>query len=116
MLEAALVAGITSAGGDAVRLGVLPTPAVAHLAATTDVHAGAVISASHNPVEDNGIKFFGGDGFKLTDAEEDRLEELLGRHRRHRAPPDGHGLGRVYERARRHRPLRRAPGRPPAPT
>ncbi len=97
MLEAALVAGITSAGGDAVRLGVLPTPAVAHLAATTDVHAGAVISASHNPVEDNGIKFFGGDGFKLTDAEEDRLEELLGGTDGTAPRPTGTGLGRVYE-------------------
>jgi phosphoglucosamine mutase len=69
MLEAALVAGITSAGGDAVLLGVLPTAGGAA--------AGAVISASHNPVGDNGIKFFGPDGFKLTDAEEERFEDLL---------------------------------------
>lgn len=96
MLEAALMAGITSAGGDVVRLGVLPTPGVAHHAATADVHAGAVLSASHNPIEDNGIKFFGGDGFKLTDAEEDRLEELLtggGQLPR----PTGIGIGRVHE-------------------
>ena len=95
MLESALVAGITSAGGDAVLLGVLPTPAVAHLAATTDVHAGAMISASHNPVRDNGIKFFGGDGFKLTDAEEDRIEALL--HAEQGERPTGTALGRVFE-------------------
>ncbi len=77
MLAAALAAGITSAGGDVVDLGVVPTPAVAHLAAVTDAAAGAMISASHNPMPDNGIKFFGGDGFKLTDADEDRLETLL---------------------------------------
>ena len=98
MLEAALVAGITGAGGDAVRLGVVPTPAVAHLTMIGDVHAGAVISASHNPVEDNGIKFFGGDGFKLSDAEEDRLEELLhvdvGADPRR---PTGTRIGRLFE-------------------
>lgn len=108
MLEAALVAGVTSAGGDAVRLGVVPTAAVAHLTATGDLHAGAVISASHNPVEDNGIKFFGGDGFKLTDAEEERLEQLLGdpraagpsedgAGRAQPRRPTGTGVGRVFE-------------------
>jgi phosphoglucosamine mutase len=102
MLEAALVAGVTSAGGDAVTLGVLPTPGVAHLTAVGDVHAGAVISASHNAVEDNGIKFFGADGFKLTDAEEDRLEELLhgdgdGNRRTDARRPVGTGIGRVLE-------------------
>lgn len=100
MLEAGLVAGITAAGGDAVLLGVLPTPAVAHLTATGDLHAGAVISASHNPVEDNGIKFFGADGFKLTDVEEGRLEELLHDDRLAGATPrrpTGTRLGRVYE-------------------
>ena len=96
MLEAGLVAGITAAGGDAVRLGVVPTPAVAYLTATDGLHAGAVISASHNPVEDNGIKFFGGDGFKLTDAEEDRLEEIL-QGEDGSASPTGTGLGRVFE-------------------
>ena len=76
-LEAALVAGITSAGGDAVTVGVIPTPGVAFLTATSDVCAGIVISASHNPVEDNGLKVFGPDGFKLSDDEEDRLEQLI---------------------------------------
>ncbi len=93
MLEAALVAGITSAGGTAVVAGVLPTPAIAHLTATTDAAAGAVISASHNPVGDNGVKFFGGDGFKLSDAEEDRLEELL--HEDLGPRPVGTSIGRV---------------------
>lgn len=77
MLEAALIAGVTSAGGDVVSVGVLPTPGVAFLTAETSADAGAMISASHNPVEDNGIKFFGPHGGKLTDAEEDRIEELL---------------------------------------
>ncbi len=77
MLEAALVAGITSAGGDAVMVGVLPTPAVAHLTARSSAAAGAMISASHNPVGDNGIKFFGPSGFKLTDDEERQLEDIV---------------------------------------
>lgn len=77
MLESALVAGITSAGGDAVAVGVLPTPAVAFLTAHSSAAAGAMISASHNPVGDNGIKFFGPDGYKLTDDEEERLEALV---------------------------------------
>ncbi len=77
MLAMALASGVASAGGDVVDLGVVPTPAVAHLTAATDAGAGAMISASHNPMADNGIKFFGGDGFKLSDAEEERLEDLL---------------------------------------
>src|SRR5687768_3717705 len=77
MLEAALVAGITSAGGDVTAVGVLPTPAVAFLTVELGADSGAMLSASHNPVPDNGIKFFGPTGYKLTDAEEDRIEELL---------------------------------------
>jgi phosphoglucosamine mutase len=77
MLESALIAGIASGGGDAVSIGVLPTPAVAHLTAHSSAAAGVMISASHNPVGDNGIKFFGHQGHKLTDAEEDRLEAIL---------------------------------------
>jgi len=96
MLEAALTAGITAAGGDALLLGMLPTPGVAHATATGDAHVGAVISASHNPVQDNGIKFFGADGFKLTDAEEDRLEELLAGDNQ-QDPPTGTAVGRVFE-------------------
>ena len=78
-LEAALAAGLCSAGADVLRLGVLPTPGVAYLTRELGVHAGIVISASHNPVEDNGLKFFAGTGFKLPDAVEDEIESLLDR-------------------------------------
>lgn len=77
MVESALVAGITSAGGDAVCVGVLPTPAVAFLTTRSSASAGAMISASHNPVGDNGIKFFGADGYKLNDAAEQEIAGLL---------------------------------------
>ncbi len=77
LLEAALAAGICSAGGDVLRLGVLPTPGVAHLTQRLGVHAGIVISASHNPVEDNGLKFFAPTGFKLPDAVEAAIERGL---------------------------------------
>ena len=77
LLESALVAGILSAGGDAVLAGVLPTPAIAFLTRHYRASAGAVISASHNPMPDNGIKFFGPEGFKLPDALEDRIEAAL---------------------------------------
>ena len=68
MLESALAAGICSAGGNAHMLGVIPTPAVSYLTEKMDANAGVVISASHNPFEDNGIKFFANSGFKLPDA------------------------------------------------
>ena len=77
MLEYALAAGICSMGGVARLADVLPTPGVAHLAAATGADAGIVISASHNPFEDNGIKVFRGDGFKLSDAREAELEGLI---------------------------------------
>lgn len=77
MLEAALVAGVTSTGCDAVSLGIVPTPAVACITRREAAAAGAMISASHNPIEDNGIKFFGADGFKLSDDVENRIEALL---------------------------------------
>ncbi|HWR44443.1 phosphoglucosamine mutase [Sporomusa sp.] len=77
MLEAALAAGICSAGGEAVLLGVVPTPAVAYLTKQHGAQAGVVISASHNPYPDNGIKFFAGTGYKLPDAVENELEELI---------------------------------------
>src|SRR5919107_2840717 len=67
MLEAALAAGIAAAGGDVLLGGVLPTPAAPMLIARYGLDLAAVISASHNPYRDNGIKFFGGDGFKLSD-------------------------------------------------
>ncbi|HMJ33246.1 MAG TPA: phosphoglucosamine mutase [Baekduia sp.] len=77
MLEAALAAGITSAGGDVLLGGVLPTPAAPLLLGRYKLDLAAVISASHNPYADNGIKFFGPDGFKLSDADESAIERLL---------------------------------------
>jgi phosphoglucosamine mutase len=77
LLEAALSAGLLSAGSDVITCGVLPTPAAAFLAPEIGADAGAVVSASHNPASHNGIKFFGPDGFKLNDAEEQRIEDLL---------------------------------------
>lgn len=77
MLESALAAGICSAGGDALLLGVAPTPAVAYLTHLLKAQSGVVISASHNPFYDNGIKFFSADGYKLSDAVEGELEQIL---------------------------------------
>lgn len=77
MFEAALVAGICSAGGHALLAGVIPTPAIAYLTKKHQAKAGIVISASHNPFQDNGIKFFGGNGYKLPDAVEDELEAIV---------------------------------------
>jgi phosphoglucosamine mutase len=77
MLEAALVAGICSVGAEAVCLGVTPTPAVAYLTRYYKADAGVVISASHNPFEFNGIKFFDGRGYKLSDSMEDSIEEMI---------------------------------------
>jgi phosphoglucosamine mutase len=76
-LEAAVVAGLASAGVDVLRLDVLPTPGVAYLTGALAADFGVVISASHNPAEDNGIKFFGPGGVKLPDAVEDEIEERL---------------------------------------
>lgn len=93
MLESALSAGICSAGGDVRRLGVIPTPAVAFLTTDLDADAGAVISASHNPPEDNGIKFFSADGMKLPDAMEEEIERLVGESGGPR--PEGPQVGRI---------------------
>ncbi len=77
MLEAALIAGICSVGADVLQVGVLPTPGIALLTRHLDVSAGVVISASHNPVEDNGIKFFSSTGYKLPDSVEDEIENIV---------------------------------------
>jgi phosphoglucosamine mutase len=77
MLEAAIVAGITSTGRNVITIGIIPTPGVARVTTAIDAAAGIMISASHNPIEDNGIKIFGSDGFKLTDAEEDEIASLI---------------------------------------
>lgn len=77
MLENALSAGILAVGGDVIKAGVLPTPAIAHLVKHYDADAGIVISASHNPYEYNGIKFFNGEGFKLDDSIEEEIEDII---------------------------------------
>ena len=77
LLEAALTAGLLSIGADVIRLGVVTTPAVAWLTRLLGADAGVMISASHNPVADNGIKFFGADGYKLSDETELEIERLL---------------------------------------
>lgn len=77
LLESALVAGLLSVGIEVYKLGVLATPGVSYLVRTEKASAGVMISASHNPALDNGIKFFGGDGFKLADDQEDEIEALL---------------------------------------
>lgn len=77
MLENAISAGILAVGGNVIKLGVIPTPAVAYLAKKFGADAGIVISASHNPYEYNGIKFFNGDGFKLDDLIEEKIEDLI---------------------------------------
>ncbi|HEY3416560.1 MAG TPA: phosphoglucosamine mutase [Armatimonadota bacterium] len=93
MIEAAMIAGFCSAGADVVPAGVIPTAGVAYLARTLDVDLGAVISASHNPYEFNGIKFFSHEGFKLPDAVELEIEELV-KSSSHLDHPTGAGLGR----------------------
>ncbi|HLR68925.1 phosphoglucosamine mutase [Virgibacillus alimentarius] len=77
MLEGALIAGLLSIGAEVMRLGVVSTPGVAYLTKANSAEAGIMISASHNPVEDNGIKFFGPDGFKLTSDQEEEIERLM---------------------------------------
>lgn len=77
MLEGALVAGLLSIGVEVMRLGVISTPGVAYLTRVMNADAGVMISASHNPVQDNGIKFFGPDGYKLTDEQELEIEKYL---------------------------------------
>ncbi len=93
-LEAAVVAGLASAGVDVLRLGVLPTPAVAHLTRSLGADLGVMLSASHNPAPDNGIKLFGRGGNKLPDDIEDQIEDHLGQDW---AGPVGSGVGRVRE-------------------
>ncbi|HCP61323.1 MAG TPA: phosphoglucosamine mutase [Actinobacteria bacterium] len=92
-LEAALVAGICSAGGDAVTVGVCTTPGIAFLTTDLGAQAGAVISASHNPAEYNGIKFFGSSGYKLPDEVEQEIESVVDRDAGPR--PTGPAVGRV---------------------
>jgi phosphoglucosamine mutase len=97
MLEGALVAGLLSIGAEVMRLGVISTPGVSYLTKALGAQAGVMISASHNPVEDNGIKFFGPDGFKLSDEQELEIEELIDRHDDQLPRPVGADLGQVMD-------------------
>ena len=98
MLANALMAGACSVGANAVYVGVVPTPAVAYLTKKYKVDAGVVISASHNPVEFNGIKFFDGNGYKLPDALEDEIEALLKSDMKDIKFPIGSGVGKIKYR------------------
>ncbi|MEA4961579.1 phosphoglucosamine mutase [Lutispora sp.] len=97
MLEAALVAGICSMGGEAVVLDVMPTPAVAYLTRQMGLDAGIVISASHNPFEYNGIKFFDGKGYKLSDELEDKIQEIIEKNMKALPNPTGECIGKRTE-------------------
>ncbi|MDE0564468.1 MULTISPECIES: phosphoglucosamine mutase [unclassified Exiguobacterium] len=105
MLEGALIAGLLSIGAEVMRLGVISTPGVAYLTKSLDATAGVMISASHNPVADNGIKFFGSDGFKLDDATEQEIEDILDAAEDTLPRPTGKDLGFVsdyYEGAQKY--------------
>ncbi|WP_273127095.1 phosphoglucosamine mutase [Metabacillus sp. HB246100] len=97
MLEGALVAGLLSIGAEVMRLGVISTPGVAYLTKALGAQAGVMISASHNPVEDNGIKYFGPDGFKLSDEQELEIEELMDKEEDTLPRPVGKNLGQVND-------------------
>jgi phosphoglucosamine mutase len=96
-LESAVVAGLAGVGVDVLRLGVIPTPAVAFLTADKSADLGLMLSASHNPAKDNGIKLFARGGFKLPDAAEDEIEARLGQPGRAVTGPPGGGFGRVSD-------------------
>jgi phosphoglucosamine mutase len=95
MLESGLASGACSAGGDVIRVGTVPTPAVAFMTVDLGAQLGAVISASHNPAADNGIKLFSRDGFKLPDEAEDRIEQLVSAG--DGARPEGAEVGRISD-------------------
>lgn len=98
MLANALMAGICSVGANAIYAGVVPTPAVAYLTRKHKVDAGVVISASHNPMEFNGIKFFNGEGYKLSDQLEDEIEALILKNMKDVPMPTGSGVGKIEYR------------------
>jgi phosphoglucosamine mutase len=97
MLEGALVSGLLSIGAEVMRLGIISTPGVAYLTKALGAQAGVMISASHNPVGDNGIKFFGSDGFKLLDRQEQEIEMLLDKEVDDLPRPTGADLGQVSD-------------------
>ena len=96
MLENALVSGICSMGVNAILVGVIPTPGIAFLTGSMRADAGIVISASHNPFQDNGIKIFGGEGFKLPDETEAAIEEIIFANNLHTLRPSPAELGKAY--------------------
>lgn len=98
MLASALMAGICSVGANAIFAGVLPTPAIAYLTRKHKVDAGVVISASHNPMEFNGIKFFNGEGYKLSDSLEDEIESLIANDMKDIKLPTGSAIGKIEYR------------------
>src|SRR5262245_11920693 len=95
MLEQALAAGIMSMGVDVALVGPLPTPGIANITCSMRADAGAVISASHNPYQDNGIKFFSRDGFKLPDEVESQIEDLISNKSIHHLRPTATKIGRA---------------------
>ncbi|WP_394236894.1 phosphoglucosamine mutase [Niallia oryzisoli] len=97
MLEGAFVAGLLSIGAEVMRLGVISTPGVSYLTKALGAQAGVMISASHNPVADNGIKFFGPDGFKLSDDQENEIEQLMDMEQDELPRPVGADLGLVND-------------------
>lgn len=96
MLESSLEAGITSMGGHPYLVGVLPTPGIAFIAQSMRADAGVVISASHNPYQDNGLKIFSGNGFKLTDEEEAAIEDLILNKKLRDILPAAKGMGKAF--------------------
>lgn len=96
MLENALISGLCSMGADAILVGTLPTPGIAVLTIDQKADAGFVISASHNPFEDNGIKLFSNDGYKLPDEEEEAIEALMESGTLHSLLPSGAGIGKSF--------------------
>jgi len=96
MLESSLEAGVTSMGGYSYLVGVLPTPGIAFITQSMRADAGIVISASHNPYQDNGLKIFGGNGFKLTDEQEDHIEDLILNNKLADLLPTATGMGRAF--------------------
>ncbi len=96
MLESSLEAGITSMGGYSYLVGVMPTPGIAFVTQSMRADAGVVISASHNPFQDNGLKIFGGDGYKLTDEQEDTIEDLILNGKLKDLLPTAQDIGRAF--------------------
>src|SRR4030065_1268519 len=96
MLESSLEAGITSMGGYSYLVGVMPTPGIAFVTQSMRADAGVVISASHNPYQDNGIKVFSGNGFKLSDEQEEKIEQLILANKLPEMVPPVREMGQAY--------------------